>query len=164
MPEEDFQTGRHPTRMDFLPETMSCKENSTALPGFAECVVLASLLGRCMEHHRLSQSSPSPSDGPLQTLPDFWRRHESLGAVAFSAMGIRGIPSKMGAGSAGGGGDCHATLALTTAMAASSTPETPLAPVQCNPMAYCNHILMCCAHVLLSETAESKTWAPWKTK
>lgn len=83
MPEAVFQSGQHPVRMGFLPESMGSNDGCGSLPPFAECVVLVNLFGRCVAHQRLAQSIPL--SGSESESKDFWVRHEWLAATAATA-------------------------------------------------------------------------------
>ncbi|KAI1412492.1 fungal-specific transcription factor domain-containing protein [Hypoxylon sp. FL1857] len=74
-PETNFQNSS-PIRMDFLPEALTNSGRSTHSP-FAECIILATLYGRCMAHRRLSLASSLSGNEPHE----FWTRHEWLSAV-----------------------------------------------------------------------------------
>ncbi|KAI1098446.1 fungal-specific transcription factor domain-containing protein [Jackrogersella minutella] len=74
-PETNFQNSL-PIRMDLLPEALTNSGRSTHSP-FAECIVLATLYGRCMAHRRLALSSSLPGNEPRE----FWIRHEWLATV-----------------------------------------------------------------------------------
>ncbi|OTA55426.1 hypothetical protein K449DRAFT_468858 [Hypoxylon sp. EC38] len=74
-PEENFQNSL-PIRMDFLPEALTNSSRTTHSP-FAECIILATLYGRCMVHRRLSLASSFSGNDPHE----FWTRHEWLATV-----------------------------------------------------------------------------------
>ncbi|KAI1134066.1 fungal-specific transcription factor domain-containing protein [Hypoxylon sp. FL0543] len=74
-PETNFQKSL-PIRMDFLPDALTNSGRSTHSP-FAECIILATLYGRCMAHRRLSLASSLSGNEPHE----FWTRHEWLATV-----------------------------------------------------------------------------------
>ena len=134
MPEPDFQNDEHHSRMGFLLDTMSRNEGFNTLPSFAECVVLASLLGRCTAHRRLTQSTPlSNSESKLQ---DLWRRHEWLAAVVAAS----------------------ATAQRPSAQWPNPSADGEALNAKCNVMLSFNRILAYCASISLSNTAEAGLW------
>ncbi|KAI0842742.1 fungal-specific transcription factor domain-containing protein [Hypoxylon sp. FL0890] len=74
-PETNFQNSL-PIQMDFLPDALTNSGRSTHSP-FAECIILATLYGRCMAHRRLSLASSLSGNEPQE----FWTRHEWLATV-----------------------------------------------------------------------------------
>jgi hypothetical protein len=62
--------------MDFLPEAMADSGRSMLSP-LAECIVLATLYGRCMSHRRLAVAA-APSGNESR---EFWTRHKWLAAA-----------------------------------------------------------------------------------
>jgi len=62
--------------MDFLPEAMANSGRSMLSP-FAECIVLATLYGRCMTHRRLALAAALSSNESRE----FWTRHNWLAAA-----------------------------------------------------------------------------------
>ncbi|GIJ86779.1 hypothetical protein Asppvi_005674 [Aspergillus pseudoviridinutans] len=134
MSEADFQNGREPIRMGFLPETTGNSDGCGTLPPFAECVVLSNLFERCISHRRLAHSIPlSGSESASQA---FWKRHEWLAAAAASA-----------------------TRSGLRAQSASAVPGARDSSVaKCDPMRSFNRILAYSASVSLSSTAEASPW------
>lgn len=83
MPEAAFQASQQPVVMGFLSEAMTNTDDYAILPSLSQCVVLASLFGRCIAHRRLSQSVSPP--GSKQESEEFWTRHQWLAAAVGAA-------------------------------------------------------------------------------
>ncbi|KAL9082888.1 MAG: hypothetical protein Q9165_008741 [Trypethelium subeluteriae] len=72
-PEANFQNSE-PVRMDFLFEALA-NSGRTVLPPFAKCVVLNSLLSRCMSHQRLAREGSISGGSDSRK---FWSQHAWL--------------------------------------------------------------------------------------
>ncbi|KAJ5921689.1 hypothetical protein N7454_009163 [Penicillium verhagenii] len=81
MPETDFQGGRYPVPMGFLPETMSNTNDYASLPSFA--------------HTPTNGTNYSPPGSESQS-QDFWTRHEWLASAATAATmtPLQTLPNK----------------------------------------------------------------------
>lgn len=135
MAEADFQNAREPSsRMGFLPETMESRgsASSSAPPSsFTECVMLANLVGRCVAHRRLAQSTATPFSDAEPGSGDFWARHEWLAATVAAAMERRLCADARG-------------------------PDD--SPRCCDAAPWFNRVLAYSASVSLSETAAANPW------
>lgn len=74
-PETNFQNNQ-PIQTDFLLEEIA-KSGRSTLSSFAECMVLATLYGRCMAHKRRALTDDFCSNESR----GFWIRHEQLATV-----------------------------------------------------------------------------------
>ncbi|KAJ5378243.1 uncharacterized protein N7496_005652 [Penicillium cataractarum] len=77
-PEANFQSNQ-PIETDFLPEVLDGNGRAPVATPFAECILLATLCGRCMSHRRMA-SAVTLSKGGSETR-EFWSRHDALAAA-----------------------------------------------------------------------------------
>ncbi|KAI0890750.1 uncharacterized protein GGS22DRAFT_194647 [Annulohypoxylon maeteangense] len=74
-PETHFQNNM-PVQVDFLPDILTNSDRGVH-SSFTECIILATLYGRCMEHRRLSLASSLSTNKSHE----FWTRHERLASI-----------------------------------------------------------------------------------
>lgn len=77
-PETNFQNNLS-IQTDFLLDVLDGNGRAPVATPFAECILLATLCGRCMSHRRLA-SAVTLSKGGCEP-HDFWSRHDSLAAA-----------------------------------------------------------------------------------
>lgn len=126
--------------MDFLSDVLDGNGKEGAITPFAECILLATLYGRCMSHRRLSIAAALSNPGSEPH--EFWARHESLAAAVEKrrlsiAHNFRS-PS---------GGDRNATAALV-----------PISNLDLDPMLTFTYILAESAVIYLSMATETSMW------
>lgn len=98
-PEANFQ-GNHYTRTIFLSEAIRCAGKTPTLSPFAECVVLASLHGRCAARSRDTHAPPRTSGSRTG---DFWTQQAGLASVIETRM--QALATSASPASASGDGD-----------------------------------------------------------
>ncbi|KAJ5701370.1 fungal-specific transcription factor domain-containing protein [Penicillium malachiteum] len=83
-PEVNFQNKQH-IRRSFLDEAMSGSRKGVPLSPFAECIILATLHGRCMVHRRFFTTKQQPGN---MNGDDFWTRQKRLMTLVEERMQI----------------------------------------------------------------------------
>ncbi|OIW25917.1 hypothetical protein CONLIGDRAFT_672845 [Coniochaeta ligniaria NRRL 30616] len=90
-PEANFQNNQQ-IRTSFLAEAMSASHQGPPLSPFAECIVLATLHGRCMAHRR-SYTTKESHGGTGDGGGDFWTRQKRLASAAEKRVQVLGTTS-----------------------------------------------------------------------
>lgn len=139
-PETNFQNN-HPIQTDFLSEILDGSGRSATITPFAECVLLATLYGRCMSHRRLA-SSAGLSKGGCEPR-EFWARHESLA----TAVEKRRQSIAQSFRSSTGNDNRNAV-----------TAPAPTSNLDLDPMLTFTYILAQSAIIYLSTTTETAMW------
>ncbi|KAJ5117243.1 hypothetical protein N7526_011352 [Penicillium atrosanguineum] len=139
-PEANFQNNQ-PIQIDFLSDVLDGSGRSATITPFAECILLATLYGRCMSHRR-SASSAVLSRGGCEPR-EFWARHESLAA----AVEKRRQSIAQSFRSSTGNDDRNA-----------ATAPAPTSNLDLDPMLTFSYILAQSAIIYLSTTTETAMW------
>jgi hypothetical protein len=139
-PETNFQNNQ-PIQTNFLSDALDGSGRAPVATPFAECILLATLCGRCMSHRRLA-SALSLSKGGCEP-PEFWSRHDSLAAAVEKRR------------------QCMAqSFHWSSSSNNRNSPSipAPMSNLDIDPMLIFTYVLAQSATIYLSTTTEAANW------